>query len=386
MKNYKKIIVGSLMTALIIASPLATFAEGKNNDKDNNKVKSVKTVNTKLDKDQNGNYFFKGFANVKSKKEITNVNSNLIPLIEGITAPTVLKAGELGTWVVKATDPNNGSLSYSVDWGDKNIVSKSLAMLSTPIFVQTGTFTHTYANKGEYKITFTVKNEAGLKTASKITVHITKVENTIAPVISDLTVTSVKKNKATLNWTTDTKSNTLVWFSTVSPVDTTLKQNNSRKAKVLNHKIEIKKLEANTKYYLIVGSTNKIGLTKSVETSFTTPAIVAMTAITNNGSIPIITSVTGPKTVTVGDTETVKINAYDPNNKTLSYSADWGDGIIILDNALVVSTTHPVFAQKATLSHIYSNAGVYTATFTVKNEEGKTATSTLKITVTPVEH
>jgi PKD repeat protein len=380
MKNYKSLITSSLIAAIIIASPIATFAEGNGKDKKDNENKKVKVEQVKKekeDKKERGNSFNNGFTNWFNKRinATATVNANLAPSIEGITAPTVLKVGEVGTWIVKASDPKNGVLRYAVDWGDKNIVSKSLSLLSTQVFVQTGTFTHTYANKGEYRVMFTVENEAGLKTVSSVTVHVREAQNITAPVISNINVTNVKNHKATLTWITDKKSNTMIWISKTSPVDTTLSRYNSRKALVLKHKMEVNKLEANTKYYVVVGSRNAGGTTKSSEISFTT-----LPKIEDNK--PVITSLSGPTTIKTGETATVIVNAYNPKNENLSYSANWGDASIINQNAL--ETTQPIFVQTATFSHVYSTVGTYTATFTVENSKGEKTSSSMKIEVTPV--
>jgi len=378
MKNYKSLITGSLIAAFIISSPVAIFAEGNDkngNDNNGNKAKVEQTNNKKL----NDNSFFNKMIGWFDNKhvEAKTANINLTPSIGGITAPTVLKAGEEGTWIIKASDPQNGTLSYSVDWGDANILAKSLSMLSQPAFVQTSTFTHSYANKGEYKITFTVTNNAGLKTTSTATVHITEIQNIVAPVISNVTAVATKSDKATINWTTDVRSNTIVWFSKTSPVDTTINKNVSRHANVLNHNINLKNLEPNTKYYVIVASTNKAGITKSAEVSFMTPSV----AIDN--SAPVITSLTGASTVVVGTTETVTINATNHNNGALSYSANWGDTNVIV-NSLLSVTAQPVYVQTATLSHVYNTAGTYNAVFTVENSNGIKTSSTKTITVIPI--
>jgi hypothetical protein len=377
MKNYKSLITGSLIAAFIISTPIAIFAEGnnKNGNNNENKAKVEQTSNKKLN-----NSFFNKMAGWFGNKhaDAKTANINLTPSIRGITAPTVLKAGEVGTWIINASDPQNGTLSYGVDWGDANILAKSFSMLSQPVFVQTSTFTHSYANKGEYKITFTATNTAGQKTTSSVTVHITEAQNIVAPVISNVTAVATKSDKATINWTTDVRSNTVVWFNTTSPVDTTINKNVSRRANVLNHNINLKNLEPNTKYYAVVASTNKAGTTKSGEVSFTTPAVVV-----DNSSAPVITSLTGAETIIVGATETVTINATNHNNGALSYTANWGDTNVIV-NSLLSVVAQPVYVQSATLSHIYNTVGVYNAIFTVENSNGIKTSSTKTITVTPI--
>jgi hypothetical protein len=138
----------------------------------------------------------------------------------------------------------------------------------------------------------------------------------------------------------------------------------------MNHKINLSRLEPGTTYYVVVGSANNIGMTKSSETSFTTPALP--------GTGPVITSISGQATVVAGQTETVTVNAYDPKNGSLTYSADWGDTVALK----ALSVAEPVFTQSATFDHVYADAGTYTATFTVKNSVGESASSSMNITVT----
>ena len=72
----------------------------------------------------------------------------LSPVLMG---PTTLDVGESGKWKVKASDPENGSLNYSVSWGDE--VSRTMSSGSVPTMAkreasQTATFTHTYNTAG----------------------------------------------------------------------------------------------------------------------------------------------------------------------------------------------------------------------------------------------
>jgi hypothetical protein len=372
MKKYKSLVVSSLIAAVILSVPFAGFAESNNNKNENR----VRLEEKNMLKSNNG--YSNSFWNRVSSmfRNGNNINpTNLSPIINGVTAPTVLNVGEMGTWIVKASDLNNGTLSYSVDWGDENkIFSKSMIGLSQPLFVQDATFTHSYSKIGNYNVTFTVSNEIGQKATSKISVHVVgQAKNT--PVISNLLVNSIKSNKATVNWTTNVKSDTVVWVSKESPVNTLRLPDASRKAYVSKHKIELKKLEAGTKYYIVVASTNNIGTTKSSEISFMTPTL-------NGNYNPVITSLKGPNAVNVGETINVIVNAYDPKNGTLAYTADWGDVNTIL-NSKAATTENKVYVQSATFSHVYTIAGTYTATFTVENSEGKKDSSSMKVVVGP---
>lgn len=196
-----------------------------------------------------------------------------------------------------------------------------------------------------------------------------KLKATTSPVISNLIASSIRKQKATVKWETDVRSNSFVWYSTVSPVDTTLAPNMKHNDRTLKHKFELKKLLPNTKYYIVVGSTNNIGMVKSTEISFTT------SELNGNNLAPIITNVIGQNTLKIGETENVTINAYDPQSKVLNYFVDWGDGSV---------SPKYTFNQTVSLGHVYSTVGTFMAKFTIENSDGKDTSSTLKIIVTPV--
>jgi len=331
MKNYKLAITSALIAATLFIVPLSGFAK-------------------------------------------TKLNNNIadLPGINGITAPTVLNVGQVGTWKVNAYDPNNGSLTYAVDWGDvqSNARAKSLP---EEIFVQSATFMHAYSRPGTYTVTFMVKNDADKTTKSTVTVHIVG-SAVSAPVITDLLATSTKKHEATVTWRTDVKSTSLLWISTSSPVDTSGSPAEKRNSKVTDHKVKLYDLKAGTTYYVVVGSMNAGGTTMSSTTSFTTLADV-------NKNAPIINSLEGSTTVAAGDLETVTLNASDPHNGSLTYSVDLGDTSPHAAKSLLKMSQ--VFVQTSTFTHVYANAGTYTATFTVQNDAGLSASQTLVITVTP---
>ncbi len=341
MKKFKPLLVSSLIITALVLAPFVSYA--KNDDK---------------------------YRNKENKSARAAINTKVKPSISGITAPTVLKVGEMGTWTVNASDPQNGSLSYAVNWGDAkdSLFSK---MAQPEIFVQSSTFTHAYASAGKYKVMFRVSNSAGLDTTSSVTVHVTGSQAN-APIISNVTATSTKWHQATIHWTTDVRASSLVWYSKTSPVNTTVRPRVYRTAKVFDHKINLNKLQPNTTYYVVVGSGNGVR-TLGTEISFTTPAKDAI------ASTPVITSLSGPTTIAVGQTETVTINAYDPQNESISYSADWGDSASVIS---ISRSSNPVFVQTATFEHVYSTPGTYTATFTAKNSSGKSTSSSMKITVT----
>jgi len=97
--------------------------------------------------------------------------SNQPPVISGVSGPTALKLNEIGTWTIKASDPEQGVLTYQVFWGDE--AANASAQLSMPsTYTQTATLTHTYNRAGIYNPTFTVTDSQGLFAKTSISVNV----------------------------------------------------------------------------------------------------------------------------------------------------------------------------------------------------------------------
>ncbi len=109
--------------------------------------------------------------------------NNRPPSISGVSGPTTLNAGQSGTWSVTASDPENGSLSYSAVWGDEVTAGTSGAVQ------QTATFSHTYANAGTYYPTFTVTDNSGQSARTSLSVVVGG-SNLGIPKISSISPTS----------------------------------------------------------------------------------------------------------------------------------------------------------------------------------------------------
>lgn len=100
---------------------------------------------------------------------------NQPPVIHGVSGPTTLKVNETGTWIVKASDPEQGILTYFVLWGDEGaFVGPTLVPKST-VYVQTATFTHSYSKAAIYNPTFTVTDDKGLSVKTSISVNVGEV-------------------------------------------------------------------------------------------------------------------------------------------------------------------------------------------------------------------
>ncbi len=105
---------------------------------------------------------------------VCTVPGNQPPEVREFSAPTNLSVNEQGTWSIAASDPENGTLSYRIDWGDSYIpaaVSSALRMESAS-FTQQTSFTHTYTAAGTYTVKVYVKDDAGTTATASATVRV----------------------------------------------------------------------------------------------------------------------------------------------------------------------------------------------------------------------
>ena len=114
---------------------------------------------------------------------VTQANANKPPVINGGSSPTGLKAGDVGTWTVSASDPEGSQLSYLFSWGDGASNQAGPTSLS-PITIQ-----HTYSAAGTYTVQFTVTDSQGATAQKTSTVSVTAQTNQ-PPVINGVSAPS----------------------------------------------------------------------------------------------------------------------------------------------------------------------------------------------------
>lgn len=105
------------------------------------------------------------------KTYFTEPMSGGTPVISGFSGPTVLTLGQTGTWRMDARDPDNGTLSYAITWGDEDAygMASSLSMQMRAV-TQSSSFTHVYARTGIYTVTLTVTDDTGKQARATSTV------------------------------------------------------------------------------------------------------------------------------------------------------------------------------------------------------------------------
>lgn len=109
---------------------------------------------------------------------------------------------------------------------------------------------------------------------------------------------------------------------------------------------------------------------------------------TTPGQSPVISGVSGPTALKVGQQGTWTVNASDPQNGVLTYSVLWGDEIPIgttngMPGALIYP--QPKTQQSATFTHVYNSAGTYQPKFTVTNSAGLSAQTSLSVVVSAAD-
>ena len=100
-------------------------------------------------------------------------NTSGAPTISSFSGPTTLAVNVSGTWTIQASDSENGSLNYSITWGDEYRTFPPYASAAArENFVQTTTFTHTYAQAGAYTVIVVVSDASGAQAKTTSTVRV----------------------------------------------------------------------------------------------------------------------------------------------------------------------------------------------------------------------
>ena len=113
---------------------------------------------------------------------------------------------------------------------------------------------------------------------------------------------------------------------------------------------------------------------------FRTQTILLRGSGSVNPAAPVISGVSGPTTLKVGEQGEWRVNASNRAGGTLSYSVIWGDEEKIVAG-LAPSPALAIPSQTATFTHAYSRAGTFTPTFYVTNSANQTARASLSVRV-----
>ncbi|MEI7709753.1 MAG: hypothetical protein WCI76_03500, partial [bacterium] len=93
---------------------------------------------------------------------------------------------------------------------------------------------------------------------------------------------------------------------------------------------------------------------------------------------PVISSLTGSRTLTPKKSGTWSLAFYDPNGEGLMPEVDWGDGGFTGSS---IPPVQPFLQQYITFSHAYLDSGTHEPLFTIRNDEGYLAQRSLEVLV-----
>lgn len=97
---------------------------------------------------------------------------------------------------------------------------------------------------------------------------------------------------------------------------------------------------------------------------------------------PVVSGVSGPSLLKVGETGNWTVKAYDPENDYIFYDVRWGDEPQPPVGTLApVQMLIPTKGQTTTFTHVYQAAGSYTVKFTVSDDKGLTAKTSMSVVV-----
>ena len=359
-----------------------------------------------------------GNYNVTDKSDapfsiVSLTTTNKPPVITGMGGPTSLKTNEVGTWSVKAYDPDGTYLSYSVDWGDNTLKSSASRSAITQSATQEATFTHSYSQAGTYYPTFTVTDNTGLSAKTSISVN---VEGLTQPSITVLSPNGGETwkvgQKVAIRWQTkgipqnpqtqlDIMDDRISgWiasslFGSVPALDYATLISSNGDENIYEYSFIVPQnfnSSLPSQYQNVYGGNHyTVNVTIVLSGQAGTPSqrtkndssdapfsIVSSVSLTNKP--PVITAVGGPTTLQVNETGTWVVKAYDPDGTYLSYGVDWGEGSVFESRSKSLAPT-PSATQEATLSYTYGSAGKYHIVFTVSDQSGGSTKSSLTIVV-----
>ena len=136
--------------------------------------------------------------------------------------------------------------------------------------------------------------------------------------------------------------------------------------------------------YLRVLTPGYYSLTVSNENGTSNPVSFRVTEGTNNQTLSI-QGLDAPSTLSMTQSGTWTVRVLTTSTSgTLHYSVIWGDEVQTATAAGIRAPDAQIFSTSATFSHTYSRAGTYTPTFTVTDDQGRSANASATVVVTPI--
>ncbi len=180
--------------------------------------------------------------------------------------------------------------------------------------------------------------------------NVTSTPDIVAPIISSINVTSITANSATINWMTNENSDSKVYYSATSPVNTSTTQTVNSASLIASHQLNLTGLNASTTYYYIVVSKDASGnTTTSVENSFITSQPADVTA-------PVISSVSTTNVASTTATITWTTNENSTSKVYYSTATPLNFGTALTSTVSGLTTSHSIglTGLNATTTYYYA--------------------------------
>ena len=272
-------------------------------------------------------------------------NSNLdttVPLISNVNSNVSTNTADI-TW-----DTNEES--DSVVWYSTTtpiVLSSSLLAESADLVTShTISLSGLSINTTYYFIVGSLDSSDNKATSTEFSFITTLTSDTTAPIISYI-ILSVSTNTADITWDTDEESDSVVWYSTTTPLiisgDTLFVDSSNL---VTTHNISLSGLDSSTTYYFIVNSFDSSGnKATSTESSFTT--------LTPDTTAPIISNISLSVSTNTAD---IIWNTDEPSNSKAWYSTTTP---VVLGSSSFIESTNLVASHAVSLSSLNASTTYY---------------------------
>jgi len=277
-----------------------------------------------------------GYSDVSTLDSYTTMIPNRSPIAVLMCSPSVVYTGEVVDFNASASyDPDGIIVSYSWDFGDGTTDSEA-------------TVSHSYVEDGLYTVTLLVVDDEGLVGSS---VAIQMVKNR-APVAALTEAASIINEKEAVSFDA---SPSFDFDGTIVTYTWSFGDGTAATGITVTHSY------ANTGLY-------NVTLTVSDNDGATDECTHSLHVTKVGNSPPVASFTVTAERVNIDETLSFDASeSYDSDGSIVAYSWDFGDGTA---------------ATGVTAEHAYSEAGTYTVTLTVTDNDGVTDTTTATISAT----
>lgn len=265
------------------------------------------------------------------------------PVISSINS-SVTHQGAVVSWITN--EPANSKVYY----GTTTPLNTNSAQVVTKSIFETGhslSLTGLSSSTQYYFVIETKDKKGNTATSSQQTFTTSAAPDTTAPQVTAISVTNIGTSTATITWTTNEASNSKVYYSLITPLNTGTAATKSDGGMVTSHSVTLTGLTPNAQHFFKVESKDASNnTTLSSETSFTTSALPVDT------TAPIISalnttpaSTTASVTWTTNEAATTKVYYGTVTPLVLASASTVSDGAFLTSHVanltgLTASTTY----------------------------------------------